>query len=158
MSHGVHNHGHHYGHGHHHAQGASGEKKSPAAASTPAAQAQPTMDNAMAQLDQAIQSLAANFHKDSFNGQQAPAGVEAAPSTLTNSVGGRNEDMFLGNAGAAPAPAAQAPADPTTSLRDPLLDIRGGGALGGGVLAGGGSYLGQSGGGALPGGVLPSRS
>jgi len=180
MSHGIHNHGQHQFHGNHihgnhgaaAAKGASGEKKAlaGAAASTPAAQAQqagqtqaaqqPNMDSAMAALDQAIKSLAANFHADSFNGQQAPAGVQAAPSTLTNNVGSRSSDLFLQNAGAAPAqvPQAQLQSAPVADAGAPanILDIRGGGGLPGGVLAGGGSFLGQSGGGGLPGGVLPT--
>src|SRR5438477_10904650 len=100
---GVHNHGNHghHLHTHAHTKGASGEHKAPGAAdqqpaagSTPAAQ-QPSMDAAMAALDQALQALAANFHKDSFNGQGAPAGAQPTASTLTNNVGNRNNDLFL---------------------------------------------------------------
>ncbi|HYV45575.1 MAG TPA: hypothetical protein VFA20_11975 [Myxococcaceae bacterium] len=175
MSHGIHNHGHHHlnglhAHGNHGAaaaKGASGEKKAPAgaAASTPAAQAgqaqQPDMNAAMAALDQAIKSLAANFHTDSFNGQQAPAGMQAAPSTLTNAVGPRSSDLFLNQAGAAPAQAPQAhlqsapaPAPAAAPVPTDVLSIRGGGGLAGGVVAGGGSFLNQGGGGGLPGGVV----
>jgi hypothetical protein len=156
MSHGVHNHGHHHVHGHHGHHGAGkahGHDK--LAQSTPAAQAQqpqqPNMDSAMAALDAAIQSLAANFHKDSFNGQAAPADVQQAPSTLTNSVGSRNQDLFL-NAGAA-APQAT-PTTSTSALNDPVLDIKGGGGASGGMLRGDATYLGQAGGGGASGGML----
>src|SRR3954462_15207813 len=106
--HGVHNNnGHHHTHGPHGA-GTHG-KHDAAPASAPAAQ-QPSMDSAMAALDQAIKGLAANFHKDSFNGQQAPADVAQPASTLTNSVGSRNSDLFLNSTGASAAPApASAP-------------------------------------------------
>ncbi|HEY8206901.1 MAG TPA: hypothetical protein VIG99_05450 [Myxococcaceae bacterium] len=193
---GVHgNHGHHgfrgnshHAHGTHGSHGAhgkrgSGEHRKPGAqgdqgaapaqqpvaapASAPAAQVQkPTMDTAMAALDAAIGNLAANFHKDSFNGQAAPASVAPTTSTLTNSVGDRNSDLFLNStplAHAAGAPAqvpqaAPAPvATPTLSLNDPLLDLKGGGGMPGGVL-GDRSFLTKTGGGGMPGGVLGDRS
>src|SRR5689334_1520191 len=112
-NHGHHQHTHGLGLGHHHdtgshrAQGDQGEGKKAGAppAAAPAAQApaaapaaatqQPSMDTAMAALDQAIQGLAANFHKDFFNGQAAPAGVTPAASTLPNTVANLNNDTFM---------------------------------------------------------------
>src|SRR3954471_21626963 len=110
--HHQHTHGLHGAHGRHGAEGDQGTKPAAAppasapAAQAPAAAQQPSMDSAMAALDQAIKGLAANFHKDSFNGQAAPAGVAQPASTLTSPVANLNHDVFVSSAqGGASAPA-----------------------------------------------------
>ena len=167
-NHGHHQHthglglGHHHGTGRHAAQGDQGEAKKAGAppASAPAAQApatapaatqQPSMDTAMAALDQAIQGLAANFHKDSFNGQAAPAGVTPAASTLPNTVANLNNDVFMSANQGGAAPVAQSN---TLAAGDPLLDLKGGGGPAGGVN---GDFLKQLGGGGPAGGVNGDR-
>lgn len=156
MSHVHGNHGHHHmhgphGHGDHGAAAANApgqqQAASPMAGSTPAAQAQQPQQQApvdTSALDKQIQALAANFHADAFNNQPAAAGVQAAPSTLASPVANLTKDTFTPTA----APATD------SNLTDPILNIKGGGGLAGGVVAGGGSYLGQSGGGGLAGGVV----
>jgi len=110
------------------------------------------MDTAMAALDQAISGLAANFHKDSFNGQTAPAGVTPAASTLPNTVANLNNDVFMSaNQGGAATPVAQSN---TLAAGDPLLDLKGGGGPAGGVN---GDFLKQLGGGGPAGGVNGDR-
>lgn len=154
MSHVHGNHGHHHMHGPHGHGDHGAAAASPMAGSTPAAQAQHAPIDTSA-LDKQIQALTANFHADAFNNQPAAAGVPSGGSTLTSPVADLNKDTFVANA--QPTPTAAAPAT-DSNLNDPILNIKGGGGLAGGVLAGGGSYLGQSGGGGLAGGVLPTRN
>lgn len=104
---------------------------------------------AVAALDQAIKSLAASLQKDSFNGQEAPAGLEPVKSGLTN-PGNLQADTF------SPPPATPTAAAPTASALDnPLLAAKGGGGLTGGVV---GSFLDGRGSGGLTGGVVGSRT
>ena len=61
------------------------------------------------------------------------------------------QDTFQNHVAGAAAPASA----PTTALNDPILNIKGGGGLSGGVIASK-DYLNQAGGGGLSGGVIAS--
>ncbi|HVE85219.1 MAG TPA: hypothetical protein VND93_20345 [Myxococcales bacterium] len=113
---------------------------------------EPSLDEAMKALDANILSQS-GLPTDSFNGQAAPAGVQPSTSTLTN-VGTENSDLFLAaTGGGGGASAAPAPASASGPVSAPILDLKGGGGMSGGVV-GSSSFLATAGGGGKPGGVV----